>query len=355
MRGTMQRLVLVMVGALVLATSTAHADVPTLLTQQGRLFGADDTPISGEVTMAYALYTAPTGGSPVWSETQTVELEDGYFVSVLGRQTPMPLGAFSGSTLYVGITINSDPEMTPREQITSVPYAMVATDAIGDIHPRSVSIGANPVIDATGRWVGSPTGLQGPAGPAGAQGAQGQTGAQGPQGATGPQGPSGPQGPTGATGPQGPSGGQGPMGPQGPQGPQGPTGIVATGRFAGGVGSFPGASTLWVFAGPTATVTTNASQRITASASVPIGLTTGGPILFDYGLCYRTSSGGTVFNFHDTAYQTAEATTTRAAFSTSASVVPGAGTWAVGFCIHNGSASSLNDNDFVNGWVTVTN
>ena len=72
-----------------------------------------------------------------------------------------------------------------------------------------VSIGGVNVIDAQGKWIGSPTGLIGPTGPKGA------TGATGPEG---PQGIQGPQGPIGATGPEGPQGIQGDIGPQGPAG-----------------------------------------------------------------------------------------------------------------------------------------
>lgn len=59
-----------------------------------------------------------------------------------------------------------------------------------------LSIGGGLVIDATGQWVGDPTGLVGPAGPQGPQGVQGP---QGPQGAQGPQGPQGPAGPSGTS------------------------------------------------------------------------------------------------------------------------------------------------------------
>jgi hypothetical protein len=52
----------------------------------------------------------------------------------------------------------------------------------------NLTFGGTPVINASGQWIGSPTGLVGPPGPAG------------------PQGPSGPQGPAGPAGPQGPPG-----------------------------------------------------------------------------------------------------------------------------------------------------
>ena len=54
----------------------------------------------------------------------------------------------------------------------------------------NISISGFEVIDDTGKWVGDPTGLQGPQGEQGPQGPQGQ---QGPQGAQGPPGESEPK------------------------------------------------------------------------------------------------------------------------------------------------------------------
>jgi hypothetical protein len=88
-----------------------------------------------------------------------------------------------------------------KSQPQSVPYAMIAGDAIGDIHPTSVSIaGVGTVINSGGKWVGDPAGLQGPQGPQGPQGLQGPQGPAGPAGVQGPAGPLGPTGPAGATG-----------------------------------------------------------------------------------------------------------------------------------------------------------
>ena len=106
------------------------------------------------------------------------------------------------------------------------------------IHPASVSIGEQTVINANGQWVGDPTGLLGPQGERGEQGIQGpqgiqgEVGPQGPQGIQGEVGPQGPQGIQGEVGPQGPQGIQGERGepgeggPQGPQGPQGEQGLI---------------------------------------------------------------------------------------------------------------------------------
>ena len=70
--------------------------------------------------------------------------------------------------------VDGDVEMTPRMRVGGALRAQWAAHAdhardVRDeaIHPATVSIGERTVIDERGRWVGDPTGLQGPAGPAG--------------------------------------------------------------------------------------------------------------------------------------------------------------------------------------------
>ncbi len=213
--------------------SGAAADVPALLGQQGRLLDANDVPVTGTVQMVFSLYTSPTGGTAQWTETLNVQLDDGYFAETLGTVTAIDPAIFDGSPLYLGITVEADPEMTPREELVSVPYAIVATDVTGDINPASVSIGGNIVIDSDGNWVGSPTGLVGPTGPAGADGA---IGPMGPAGADGADGAIGPMGPVGADGADGADGATGPIGPIGPIGPLGPAGADGADGATGPIG-----------------------------------------------------------------------------------------------------------------------
>ena len=192
-------------------SGSAAAAVPRPLVQQGRLFDAAGKPLSKTVDISFALYNTDSGGTPVWTEVHSVTTDDGYFSVELGTINAIE-GKFTGEPLFLGITVGNDAEMAPRSSVQSVPYALMANNAVGDITPHSVSVNGNLVIDATGTWVGSPTGLVGPqgpvgpAGPAGPQGPTGATGAQGPAGPTGATGPQGPAGPTGATGPTGPAG-----------------------------------------------------------------------------------------------------------------------------------------------------
>jgi hypothetical protein len=154
---------------------TAHASTPPrVLTEEGRLAGADGTPSTGAATLTFAVYDAPTGGTALWSETQTVTLgADGYFAAQLGLGQPLPAEAFDGPTRYLGIRVDGEAEMTPRQVVSSVPYALLAGDVSGDIHPTSIVVNGQTIVDAQGNWVGPTTGLQGP---------------QGPQGETGPSG-----------------------------------------------------------------------------------------------------------------------------------------------------------------------
>ncbi|MFT3764704.1 MAG: hypothetical protein QM820_04185 [Minicystis sp.] len=211
-------------GAIAMSTPAAAAGVPQTLTHQGRLYDAADQPLDATLSVKYAIYADASATTPLWTETDTITFDEGYFSVTLGQTTPFTAGLFDGSVRYLGITVGNDPEMKPRVPVHSVPYALVAGDAVGDIHPTSVSVNGTTVIDSTGNWVGAPAGMAGPPGPAGATGPAGPTG---PAGATGPQGPMGPTGPAGATGAQGPLGPQGPIGPTGATGPQGPAGATA--------------------------------------------------------------------------------------------------------------------------------
>ena len=383
--------------------AAALAAVPPTLTHQGRLFNDKGAPITDTLPMTFNFYDGPNSAAPVASETLDVTLEDGYFSVSIGTVADLTK-VLDGNVKYFGIAVGNDAEMSPRVAVRSVPYAIMAGDVTGDIHPTTVSIGNQEVINANGQWVGDPTGLvgatgpagavgptgpQGPAGPqgvAGAAGAVGPTGPTGPQGPTGavgptgPQGATGPQGPQGATGAQGPQGATGPQGPQGatgaqgptgatgavgptgpqgatgPQGPQGATGIVTTAFFGGFVSSIAGAQTGYVFAGGTVNVTTTATQRLTGAAEAPMGLTAGATAqTANVDLCYRPSGGGTLTNFSGGFYSIHRFVAERRAYVGTGTVIPGAGTWTVGLCVYNYGAATISDNDYTNGYVQVTN
>jgi hypothetical protein len=199
-------------------------------------------------------------------------------------------------------------------------------------------------------WNGQ--GPKGDAGPAGATGPQGTKGDKGDTGATGATGPKGDTGATGATGPTGPKGDKGDIGATGP------SGIITTAAFSGFANQamFADGST-YEFIGPTASVTTTATQRLTGAALAELSTLSGNPLKAFIGLCYHSDLTGSPTNFVSLDGQTLISVAGPALlYPATASVVPGAGTWDVGFCFRGfDRGTDKTYASVVNGWVQVTN
>ena len=133
-------------GALPFRAPALAGDSTTTISYQGRLADSSGNPVTTSgVGMQFRLYNTDTGGSPLWEESHTaVPAEDGLFHVLLGSTNPIPVSLLaSNSTLWLGITVGSDSEMTPREQIASVPYAMIAsTVADGSVTTSKIADGS---------------------------------------------------------------------------------------------------------------------------------------------------------------------------------------------------------------------
>ena len=86
------------------------------------------------VTATFSLYQFPEGGTPLWSESQKVQLdEQGHYAVDLGATNPegLPLDLFtSGKALWLGVLpqVSGAGEL-PRVLLVAVPYALKASDA----------------------------------------------------------------------------------------------------------------------------------------------------------------------------------------------------------------------------------
>jgi hypothetical protein len=364
----MMRKVLISVAVLALMlslTARARASVPGTLTEQGRLLDPSGTPVAGTVAMVFTIYDASAGGTTLWTETQSITLDSGYFSALLGQSVAIPATAFNGSTRYLGVKVGSDPEMTPRQTVDSVPYAILAGNVNGDITPNSVSINGTTVINPMGQWVGPNSGLVGPAGPAGPAGATGATGPAGPAGPAGAQGPAGPAGAAGATGAMGPVGPQGPIGPTGATGATGAMGATGATGPAGPAGSgvivstssgantyFTALNTCVNYAGGTVTVNAPAAGTVlvVANAQMILYHTTGtldedqiaiGATAMDCGDWQDDVTWSTPAAFPTTSFQLTTFTVQRAF------AVPAAGTYTYylnGWKLSGGVAAGAQDN-----------
>ena len=113
---------------LILIPCTVFA-VPQEINYQGYLTDAGGNPLNGDVAMTFRIYNAPTGGTLLWSEgPSAVTATEGVFNVVLGSSVPITSAILDGDR-YLGMTVGTDPEMSPRLRMTSSPFAIKAADA----------------------------------------------------------------------------------------------------------------------------------------------------------------------------------------------------------------------------------
>ncbi len=144
-----------LLSCLLLVAPTLALAVPLTIDQQGRILKIDGTPETTSLGATFAVYDSATGGSPLWSERHpTLGLDtSGFYTVSLGTITPFPSGStlWDGRTLYLGITLDGDVELAPRESVQSVPYALragVAEDVVGEIHPATVKFPDGSVLSS---------------------------------------------------------------------------------------------------------------------------------------------------------------------------------------------------------------
>ena len=110
----------------------ASADVPHMINYQGKLTDAGGGLVNDTVQMTFSIYPDTLGSSADWSETQAqVIVENGIFNVLLGAVDTIPSAVFDGNVKYLGVQVESDPEMWPLKPMVSVPYAYRAGNADG--------------------------------------------------------------------------------------------------------------------------------------------------------------------------------------------------------------------------------
>jgi len=124
--------VFLLVGAfMILAFSLlVYADVPQMINYQGKLTTPGGALMDTTVQMIFSIYVYSTSVFPLWAETlSTVVVEKGVFSVVLGITNPIDSDDFYwNDSLFLGVKVGTDPEMTPRKRIASSGYAITDGD-----------------------------------------------------------------------------------------------------------------------------------------------------------------------------------------------------------------------------------
>jgi hypothetical protein len=120
---------------------------------QGVLRKADGTLASGTYAMQIRLYSAVAGGTAMFTETlSSVTVRDGFFNVLLGDVTTNTISNRDiGTTpLFLGIQVNNETEMQPRQRIHAVPKALTLVPGAyinGGINLWNTDANRNPVHD----------------------------------------------------------------------------------------------------------------------------------------------------------------------------------------------------------------
>ncbi|BDQ03413.1 hypothetical protein [Ignavibacterium sp.] len=99
--------------------------IPQTINFQGVLKDASGNIVSnGDYNVTFKIYNAETGGTELWTETKLVNVVDGIFSTQLGTVTPITLPF--DAAYWLGITVGSGSELTPRVPFSSVPYSRMS-------------------------------------------------------------------------------------------------------------------------------------------------------------------------------------------------------------------------------------
>jgi hypothetical protein len=134
----------------VFLTSLSLAGIPKLINYQGMLTQSDGTtPVTnGNYNLTFKIYGSLAGTDSLWREYYpNVPVTNGLFSVILGSLTTLNLPF--DTTYWLGIKVGTDPELTPRMQLTSVGYAFRAVVSDSAIKAISAGSGGGWIDDGT--------------------------------------------------------------------------------------------------------------------------------------------------------------------------------------------------------------
>jgi hypothetical protein len=160
----MKNLTIMLLAVVVLVLAVpALADIPQLINFQGVLTDGSGTPIANQTrSVEFRIWNAAVGGASKWSETQNVTTNSqGGFNVLLGSVSPIVDSVFWQPTRWLGIKVETDPEISPRAQIVSVAYSYrvgsingaLGGSIVGDLNlygtsstPGNITRSGNPLL-----------------------------------------------------------------------------------------------------------------------------------------------------------------------------------------------------------------
>ena len=132
--------------------------VPATLSHQGRILTSEFEPLAGIEAMTFRFYDQSEEGSVIWEETIDVAFNDGFYTVTLGTTTTIDDVLFDSDRIYLALQVGNQEELSPRIDLTSVPFAIKARSA-ESVTGAVVAMGGLwidqiQVLNAEGEWTG---------------------------------------------------------------------------------------------------------------------------------------------------------------------------------------------------------
>ncbi len=124
-KNKLSNLLFLLIFSILLITASSFSAIPQQINFQGRLVGNDGQPITGQVTIDFMLYNNETTGTPIWTETHTLNIVIGIFNVVLGSSTILTPEILQSGNLWLGMRVSGD-TLLPRQKLVSSPYAILS-------------------------------------------------------------------------------------------------------------------------------------------------------------------------------------------------------------------------------------
>jgi hypothetical protein len=126
-----------------LATTPA---VPHVVSYQGILTDSSGNPITGTRNLTIKVYAVAAGGAVLWQESHpSVAFNNGAFAVMLGKNTPLPDELFNDPERWLELMVDGT-LLSPRQQFTSVPYALNAEKVGGLTAGELASLPAGVIV-----------------------------------------------------------------------------------------------------------------------------------------------------------------------------------------------------------------
>ncbi|MCU0700485.1 MAG: hypothetical protein MUC96_28580 [Myxococcaceae bacterium] len=131
-----------------LVAASALASVPSTLAYSGRVLRPNGTPETGVTQLRFSLFSVATGGTALWSETQTLALNaDGLYQTKLGAVTSLEAVVTANDRLFLEVQVGQVAPLSPRQELSSVATALVAKSVQGgEVDASSLKVNGVAVV-----------------------------------------------------------------------------------------------------------------------------------------------------------------------------------------------------------------